>query len=536
MNVIIVDDQQDVVESIVRGVNWKRLGVEEIYTANTVVRARELIEEKQIDVGLLDIEMPEETGLDLLSWIRDRDQQMQCVFLTCHAEFAYAQKALSLGCCGYVLQPARFSEIETILEKALALAREQKSAAFAHRTMEESDGRKRAMLQELLENVWQGRQGRKSWLVGELLERFAEVTGSPTEHKDSAQGAMSIVFCPAALWMENAEEKLGNIPEELIRILREEESWEVFGSEPEPGTLLLLFAAPKDAFNERKVEAALHRAEGVLRRRHPAPWVIFQGYPSRLGWQEAIHMLALARKRGCGIGYHRMESPQEEKKGRLQEELQVESWKNWILEGNGEIVLTEIKKYVERRKRQEKPIQVALKQLYYLFNQAFFAALEQSGMDMTGLFDAEHTYDEYALAYTSYEELMKKLERCISIFNKHAGMSEENRIEIACRYIREHISRNLTRGEVAGAVYLNEEYFSKLFKKEMGCGFKDYLVMEKMQYARHLLESTNLSIGLVGSKVGYENFSWFSKAFVKNTGMSPSEYRKKNKKIQNNYK
>lgn len=54
-----------------------------------------------------------------------------------------------------------------------------------------------------------------------------------------------------------------------------------------------------------------------------------------------------------------------------------------------------------------------------------------------------------------------------------------------------------------------------------------------MNMARTLLERSNLSISIVASKVGYDNFSHFSKMFKKLTDMTPQEYRKEHQEIKN---
>ena len=83
---------------------------------------------------------------------------------------------------------------------------------------------------------------------------------------------------------------------------------------------------------------------------------------------------------------------------------------------------------------------------------------------------------------------------------------------------------------MAELVHLNEEYFSRLFRQETGDTFKDFMMMEKMKAAKKLLAETHLSVSIVASKVGYDNFSHFSKMFNKMTEMTPQEYRKDNQK------
>ena len=60
---------------------------------------------------LCDIEMPMESGLDLLDWLRQRGMTTRCIFLTAHAEFRYAQEALRLGGFDYIMQPAPYEQV-----------------------------------------------------------------------------------------------------------------------------------------------------------------------------------------------------------------------------------------------------------------------------------------------------------------------------------------------------------------------------------------------------------------------------------------
>ena len=93
-------------------------------------------------------------------------------------------------------------------------------------------------------------------------------------------------------------------------------------------------------------------------------------------------------------------------------------------------------------------------------------------------------------------------------------------------FIARNLSRNISRGDVASEVHLTEEYFSRLFSRQTGFTFKDYLLNEKMNAAKKLLVSSGLSVSIVASKVGYDNFSHFSQIFKKVVGETPQEYRK----------
>ena len=79
--------------------------------------------------------------------------------------------------------------------------------------------------------------------------------------------------------------------------------------------------------------------------------------------------------------------------------------------------------------------------------------------------------------------------------------------------------------EVAGAVCLSTSYFSTVFKSETGITFTDYLIKVRMEKARGLLENTSMKMYEISSRAGYENAAYFSAAFKRYYGKSPSEFQ-----------
>ena len=64
------------------------------------------------------------------------------------------------------------------------------------------------------------------------------------------------------------------------------------------------------------------------------------------------------------------------------------------------------------------------------------------------------------------------------------------------------------------------------FKKEKGIGLSNYITEEKVKRAKSYLDNTSLPICIIASKLGYSNFSYFSKIFKTSTGVLPNDYRK----------
>ena len=99
----------------------------------------------------------------------------------------------------------------------------------------------------------------------------------------------------------------------------------------------------------------------------------------------------------------------------------------------------------------------------------------------------------------------------------------------AVTYMEHNYQRNLTVEEIADVCKLNRSYFSKLFKESMGCPPQEFLIQMRLSKATELMKTTNTPIGDIALRCGYPNQLHFSRAFKKRYGVSPREWRNRNK-------
>ncbi|WP_176087281.1 helix-turn-helix domain-containing protein [Virgibacillus dokdonensis] len=80
--------------------------------------------------------------------------------------------------------------------------------------------------------------------------------------------------------------------------------------------------------------------------------------------------------------------------------------------------------------------------------------------------------------------------------------------------------------DVGNEFHISPTYYSKLFKENVGMGFKLYVTKKRIEQARLLLEK-DYSVTEVSNEVGYSNLSHFIKIFKKRVGLTPTQYKKK---------
>jgi two-component system response regulator YesN len=88
---------------------------------------------------------------------------------------------------------------------------------------------------------------------------------------------------------------------------------------------------------------------------------------------------------------------------------------------------------------------------------------------------------------------------------------------------------DLSLASVAQEVGVTPNYFSTLFRQNVGCGFSVYLTDRRMAHARDLLRFTKLSSAQVAAASGYPDARYFSTQFHRTQGCTPREYRSKKK-------
>ncbi|MDE6167460.1 MAG: AraC family transcriptional regulator [Acetatifactor sp.] len=119
MRLLIVDDEYFAIQGIMDGVNWEVLQFDEILQAGSYGQAVELLERQPVEILLCDIEMPDESGLELIEWVNGQYPDTECIILSCHDEFDFARQAVRLKCLDYILKPVRYEFLTEVLGKAM---------------------------------------------------------------------------------------------------------------------------------------------------------------------------------------------------------------------------------------------------------------------------------------------------------------------------------------------------------------------------------------------------------------------------------
>lgn len=161
---------------------------------------------------------------------------------------------------------------------------------------------------------------------------------------------------------------------------------------------------------------------------------------------------------------------------------------------------------------------IELQALDYVHKPAVPSKIEkvlQKAIDIIKARAQSHKYEDYGRRYIN--ELSHTDDEVVS--------KPQDVVEKVKQYIQTHISENITVDDLAGLVYLSADHLRRVFKKQEDITIVDYIIKKRLELAKTLLEQDKLTITMISAKVGYNNYSYFTKMFKKMYGMTPREYQ-----------
>jgi YesN/AraC family two-component response regulator len=132
----------------------------------------------------------------------------------------------------------------------------------------------------------------------------------------------------------------------------------------------------------------------------------------------------------------------------------------------------------------------------------------------------------YNNKHDAFNEVVKMIDILFDKVNVRGKISDDG-MKVVIDYIERNIKKGISLEDVANHVNISTYYLSKIFKKEMGVNFITYITDRKMDLAKEMLVTTDVPVLNIALDLAYNEANYFSKAFKKKTGYTPSEYREK---------
>ena len=136
----------------------------------------------------------------------------------------------------------------------------------------------------------------------------------------------------------------------------------------------------------------------------------------------------------------------------------------------------------------------------------------------------------FFLLLTDIAESLLPPDDSVIIENENVISESDARHFIAEEFVRRNSDKSISISDLAEVLHLSEKQTGRIFYKEFGQTFKEYLVNLRLANAKSLLSKTELSMYEISKMVGYCTYNGFYAMFISKTGLSPQDYRTFSKK------
>lgn len=120
--ILIVDDEKELAQTLSERLSLRNF---DCYVATCAADALTIIHTKHPDLVLLDLRLQDMSGIELISEIKNFDENIKVVFLSGHANEEERQKCLEKGAFDYVLKPVELRKLIKIINEALDVQNHQ---------------------------------------------------------------------------------------------------------------------------------------------------------------------------------------------------------------------------------------------------------------------------------------------------------------------------------------------------------------------------------------------------------------------------
>lgn len=513
--VLVVDDEKMIRMGIKCGIPWGEIGVSQVYTAASAKEALAVIEEHHPEIMLTDISMTEMTGLDLIGKIRSENQEMRILVLTGYDRFDYARQCLQMRVQNFLLKPIDEEELTNNIRQQIEELERERMDRERDRMERRTEGTKQQMeLEQCMRDL--------------VHQRTAAGGTSPLPEeleKEAGHGVQIAILIPD-LHGERGEENLRSLTVKNICIgLIDARRTGVTFMDDDGKVVLLFFAGREDVDVTNEIQDLSQILEDECDIR---PRIVLGSEAANLNsvhisYNDAIYLLEHERE-----GIQRIVRSNKEQN---REHLFWDSYrelKQSMTAGVADVglVLHAFESFQKATVSYNLSRLQVQKCCFEIAAAVYYSYITETGEGIENKLEALMK----SLIGADREESLEVTE----MFLKQLVLREEgDRHEIvtkAKRYIDENLEREVSVASLAEEFYVSPNYFSRLFKKVMGEGCNEYIVRKRIEKSKSLLESTTIKAGKIAMMVGYNDTNYFSLAFKKHTGMSPTKYREQAQK------
>jgi len=521
---LIVDDEKIVIEAVTFIINKE---FKEVITFESAKSGREAIEKCQSfnpDIVLMDIRMPGINGIEAINEIKKTQLNIVFIIVSAYEQFEYAKEAIGLGVKDYVLKPIIKKNLVSTLEnviKKLTIEKEKRSMELQN--IENYQNLIPFIEHGFIYSILLGDN------YGNKIDKYKELLGL-----SEANGYIMILESKAKGRQTNFNEILELQGEqEYYKLIRDAFKYKcncLIGPLMINRIVVFIPSNFNEEYSDRveSYEIASYVVNKLKNFNNEFDLNIGIGSNKSVknissSYEEALR--ALHHYKDKGIAHIKditalidniTEYPRDQENRLIEMILNIDE--KGAFDAFNKIYIWVLENYKDSPKEGKWKL---MELMMTIGRMAFNFGIKDENKSY--LFSMNNI-DEYLALENWCRERIVYIIKNISELQK----KKINRVIIdAKQFIHENFSNEITLEEVSKSVCVSPHYFSRLFKEETSENFIEYLTRVRIQKAKELMKTSNLSIKEICFKIGYADPNYFSHIFKKTEKLTPSEYIKK---------
>lgn len=512
--VLVVDDESIIREGIKCLFEWEKMGYVIADEAANGEQALQKILALEPDVVLMDIRMPGLTGLEVIRRVREAGFSGKIIILSGYTDFKYAQEAIRYGVQYYLTKPIDEDELSEILENIKKQLDSDRASADAAEHY---------------------RQKARDTIVEEILLGGAHLSEKSLSDLHMDADVYQVAICEK--YNHTTQDTVYKFAD-LLRLANQDNN--SFDNVTLAYNDVFLL---KGSYAIGKFNSLLQHYEQDKTPQKGSPLdSFFITYGRCVSAPEEIHTSyqeayeLLNRRFFCDqeqhtIGYTALPALQGNTSV-IGPELLAEyssALLNYIQAFNRNMVaetLSRLQKKLYDASDSIDDIRLFLADLYLSVKEKMNHLYSNAAIPFSSNADAIKFINS---RYYLYEIILFFTEQFETMMSAIGNSSRESVLDDILHYINHNYAGNITLENIAPLFGYNSSYLGKIFSKKMGENFNSYVDKVRIERSKELLLNEDTKIYTIAERVGYRNADYFHIKFKKYMGISPAEFRKRNR-------
>lgn len=532
MNVMLIDDEEKTREGILKYINWKKLGIDKVYSFSNPEVALSQENLSTVDIVLSDIRMPQMDGVTLCQKILKKKPNVRIIFISGYSDKEYLMKAIQIAAIDYIEKPINIEKLEVALEKAIA--------QIAHADLQNKQTK------ETIDIISKNRQLYLAHIVNALIRgvmpsqeiykeflQLSEKEQCRNTLKLSSDSFYRVYLCQAKDYIPCFLTKINAVIKELMAYGLI--SSVICSEKNEYVCLIIVEFRSSLECDSLKIDSVFIQSlsrEGIRYSVCCSYGGLVQGCCKIV---QSYNQAVVASQKVFFTGYGRMLSysdfmteETEDKNSPFSQDF-FTAFMNALKKREQERCFHAIQEMYDYYEKNTQFLPNQVRNEYYKMISCIVKEAEESaGIDLkSGKVHTEYLWQRISVVRTLSECHEFVLEEMNLYFSNINSVASNKKIILDVIHIIQNNFSNslLCINQIAQQVYLTPNYLSLFFKKETGKTIGAYLTETRLEQSTHFLTESNMKISEIAKAVGYVDADYYSKVFKQHYNMSPINYR-----------